>query len=132
MRKIIPVVAGCIVQEQPLRVLLHRKDEPRNPELLGKWEFPGGIMEYGEDPKATLIRELQEELGGYIVRVGDIIHAQCNIYVSGTQYLVLFYKCRMHPKFAPDGCEWFRKQDVAGIDCLPGTQEVLKKIFQQN
>ena len=126
MKKIIPVVAACIVTRDPvLRVLLHRKDESRNPELLGKWEFPGGMMEYEEDPKATLLRELQEELGGYVVRIEDIIHAQSNIYVDGTQYLVLFYKCYMHPEFAPDGCEWFRKQDISGLDCLPGTNEVL-------
>ena len=88
-------------------------------------------MKYGEDPKATLLRELQEELGGYIVHIGNIIHAQSNIYVDGTQYLVLFYKCRMHPEFAPDGCAWFRKQDTVRLDCLPGTNEVLDKIFQQ-
>ena len=42
---IIPVVAAVIVMRHPERILLHRKDEPRNPELLGKWEFPGGKIE---------------------------------------------------------------------------------------
>ena len=42
------------------RVLLAQRPEGKT--MAGLWEFPGGKVELGETPEATLIRELDEEL----------------------------------------------------------------------
>src|SRR4051812_44955809 len=42
------------------RVLAARRSSP--PVLAGLWEFPGGKVEPGEDPGATAVREIVEEL----------------------------------------------------------------------
>ena len=43
------------------RVLAARRSGPSA--LAGLWEFPGGKVEPGEDPEATAVREISEELG---------------------------------------------------------------------
>jgi len=43
------------------RVLAARRAFPSH--LAGSWEFPGGKVEPGEDPAATAVREIVEELG---------------------------------------------------------------------
>jgi 8-oxo-dGTP diphosphatase len=50
------------------RLLACQRSEP--PEVAGRWEFPGGKVEPGEDELEALVRECQEELG-VIIRVLD-------------------------------------------------------------
>lgn len=57
--KIIPVTCAIIIHEG--KVLLAQRSVKMD--LPGKWEFPGGKVEKGEDPKDCLIREIREELG---------------------------------------------------------------------
>jgi len=54
------LVVACALLDQDGRVLIAQR--PEGKALAGLWEFPGGKVEMGEAPEATLIRELQEEL----------------------------------------------------------------------
>ncbi len=130
-KEIIPVVAACIVDDPHTQVLLHRKNEaadeqgiPRNPELVGRWEFPGGMLRYGEDPYLALRREIREELAREIYIVG-LIHAQTNIYKDKVHYLVLFYECKLCGDRMINGSQWFTPEEIKNLNVLPGTQEVV-------
>ena len=64
MTRITEVAAAVI--ERPGEFLLAQR--PEGKPYPGYWEFPGGKIEAGEDPRAALVRELEEELG---IRVTD-------------------------------------------------------------
>jgi 8-oxo-dGTP diphosphatase len=55
------LVVACALVDADKRVLLAQR--PPGKSLAGLWEFPGGKLEPGERPEATLIRELKEEIG---------------------------------------------------------------------
>lgn len=51
-------VYGILIENN--KVLLIKK--ARGPHK-GKWDLPGGTIEFGEEPYTTLIREFEEETG---------------------------------------------------------------------
>ncbi|HMN85677.1 MAG TPA: 8-oxo-dGTP diphosphatase MutT [Bauldia sp.] len=55
------LVVACALVDPDGRVLISQR--PEGKAMAGLWEFPGGKVEAGETPEATLIRELREELG---------------------------------------------------------------------
>jgi 8-oxo-dGTP diphosphatase len=55
------LVVACALIDADKRVLIAQRPEGKT--LAGLWEFPGGKLEPGERPEATLIRELHEEIG---------------------------------------------------------------------
>ena len=55
------LVAAAALVDTDGGVLLAQR--PPGKSMAGLWEFPGGKVEPGETPEATLVRELDEELG---------------------------------------------------------------------
>lgn len=67
-RAMVRVTAAVI--ERDGRVLIARR--PAGKRRGGLWEFPGGKLEAGEDPRDCLRRELREELG-VEAEVGELL-----------------------------------------------------------
>lgn len=87
MTEPLDTVVGAVIVRGG-RVLAARRSRPA--ELAGYWEFPGGKVEPGEEPRVALVREIKEELGA-VVEVGQPIQADAGPWPISDRYeLVLF------------------------------------------
>lgn len=126
---VVPVVAACIVQGE--KVLICRRLVGKEPSTLGKWEFPGGVVHLGEKLEDAVEREVLEELRFGVV-TKEIIHVQINAYDSGTDYLVMFFRCSLVDEVVQlaNYVVWVNPQSIVegAWDVLPGTVEAAKRL----
>ena len=63
-------VVCAVIRDEEGRFLVCQR--PEGKAFAGKWEFPGGKVERGEDSKAALKREIMEELACEIMINGSL------------------------------------------------------------
>lgn len=80
------VVAALIVKDGKILVCQRTKHQT----MPLKWEFPGGKIEEGEQPRDALRRELDEELG-IDATIGDEVARIHHEYRSGNSVELRFY-----------------------------------------
>lgn len=83
------VVAALIVKDGKLLVC----QRTRHQTMPLKWEFPGGKIEEGEQPRDALRRELDEELG-IVATIGDELARVQHEYPNGGMVELRFYVVR--------------------------------------
>src|SRR5205085_176744 len=80
------VVAGLIFKDAKVLVC----QRTRHQTMPLKWEFPGGKIEEGEQPRDALRRELEEELG-INASIGDEVARIRHDYKNGAAVELRFY-----------------------------------------
>jgi 8-oxo-dGTP diphosphatase len=116
-RKRTLVVAALVRDAGKVLMSRRRADQPMP--LL--WEFPGGKVEPGEDPRAALAREVSEELGCEL-EVGRIHEVVFHAYPDFDLYM-LVYEGRIsagtpRPVQVAE-IAWVPLRDLPSLDLLP-------------
>jgi len=83
----------------------------------GTWSFPGGHVDFGEEPIDSVRREIMEETGlevGDIHLYGPLPYVNTHFYEEGKQYITLYFTVKYiggAPKLMePEKCsvwQWF-------------------------
>ncbi|MGA7755274.1 MAG: (deoxy)nucleoside triphosphate pyrophosphohydrolase [Candidatus Sulfotelmatobacter sp.] len=111
------VVAGLIVKEGKLLVC----QRTRHQTMPLKWEFPGGKIEEGEQPRDALRRELEEELG-IVATIGNEVARIQHEYPNGGMVELRFYEVREYQKEIENrifkDMQWAVPKDLPKFDFL--------------
>jgi 8-oxo-dGTP diphosphatase len=111
------VVAGLIVRDGKLLVC----QRTRHQTMPLKWEFPGGKIEEGEQPRDALRRELEEELG-ILATIGDEVKRIQHEYPNGGMVELRFFVVREYRKEIENrifkDIQWADPKDLPKYDFL--------------
>ena len=125
------VVTAAVIEREDGTVLVAQRMPGKHMEL--KWEFPGGKVEWGEDPRAGLKREIGEELG-IEIEVGDVLEVVAHVYEE-TQVVLLAYACRYVSgtvqKLDVHDVAWVRPQDCAALDMPPADRPIVETLLKR-
>lgn len=113
-------VTAAIMEDNGKFLIAKRK---AGKHLEGKWEFPGGKIEYRETPEQCLARELKEEFG-IITKIGNFVGESIFDYGSRkirllgyrVAYLTGDFHLKDHDEIAWVSADEFCKYDIADAD----------------
>lgn len=115
---VICVVAALILKDN--KVLIAKRSTG-DPNVFGKWEFPGGKVESGEDEKYAIEREIKEEFELEIKANNFIINNICeypkktvDLRLYSCDYISGEFKLHDHSEYA-----WVEKEKLLKYDLAP-------------
>jgi 8-oxo-dGTP diphosphatase len=125
------LVSAAIVIEDGRVLVTQRKTGSH---LAGAWEFPGGKVEAGEDPRQALRRELREELG-IDVHVGEIVDVTFHRYDEADKCVLLLFFEATRDTGSPEpraldvaAFRWAVTRDLDPAAFPPADVAVLRKV----
>ncbi len=120
------VVAAVIVKDGRVLIAQRKKEE----RLGGKWEFPGGKVETGENPEQALKRELREELG-IEAEIGDFLcssrYDYAHLPVELHAYRIMTFSGEIVPH-VHDQVLWVLPQDLCRYDFPEANREIMRRL----
>ncbi len=96
-----------------------------------KWEFPGGKIEDGEQPRDAMRRELEEELG-IVAEVGTEVVRIVHEYPGGGAVELRFFEVRNYLGDVENRIfweiRWVKRQELLKLDFLEADLGLVKDL----
>lgn len=135
IKKLFVAVKALIVKDQKVLILSEArdKDSGTNP---GKFDFPGGKMELGEEPREALIREVKEETGLDVEIEIPIEVNQWMPVVRNEQWQIvgIYFKCQLKDNDSEvklshehELFKWIDPKEFKEHNLMQEPEEILKK-----
>jgi len=121
------VVAALIVKNGKLLIC----QRTRHQTMPLKWEFPGGKIEEGEQPRDALRRELDEELG-INASIAEEVERIRHVYPNGAAVELRFFAVREYAGELQNrifrDILWAERTELPAYDFLEADLELVKKL----
>jgi 8-oxo-dGTP diphosphatase len=123
------VVAALIFKDDQILVC----QRTRHQTMPLKWEFPGGKIEEGEQPRDALRRELNEELGIDAIIAEEVARIR-HEYKNGSAvelgfYAVREYKGEIENRIFKD-MRWAMRPDLPSFDFLEADLQLVRELAE--
>ncbi len=121
------VVAALIVKGDTILAC----QRTRHQAMPLKWEFPGGKIEEGEQPRAAMRRELEEELG-IVAEVGTEVARIVHVYPGGGSVELRFFEVRKYQGEIENRIfreiRWATRRELLELDFLEADLGLVKDL----
>jgi 8-oxo-dGTP diphosphatase len=129
------VVAAALIRNGEDKILLQKRIDPAFVGADGKWEFPGGRVDWNEAPADAAKREVREEIGCEVSIQKLVPFVWSNVWrrVDGSDQhvIVICFEAAfisgtpkpLDKKVAEVG--WFAKEEALQLDLLAGIKELI-------
>jgi 8-oxo-dGTP diphosphatase len=123
------VVAALIIRGDAILIC----QRTRHQSMPLKWEFPGGKIEVGEQPRDALRRELDEELG-IIAEIGDEVSRIVHTYDNGGTVELRFFSVRSYHGTLENrifrDIQWVKPKDLLNYDFLAADAPLVRDLSE--
>lgn len=122
----------CNSDQQVLLISRHKPDHHTH----GKWHCPGGGLEFGEEPKSAVIREVKEETGYDIKLLSTHPAVFSEVRADEKKQIILFSFPAQVISGTVDSSDdgvgeirWFDYDEIPFSDTLPFTKEMIDSVL---
>ena len=133
------VIVVALLRDSEGRIFLQKRRDENFSTADGKWECPGGKIEFGESLEDAVRRECLEEIGCEMVIDRMQPKIQTRIWQRNDGAQVQVFVCCFEGHVASGNpkprdakvleVRWFTREEIGKLDLLPGIQEFVEVCY---